>query len=208
MNEGSLLVVEIPSSNRTYSSRVRRLVEEGMGSLQAHYAMACFNQGLCRSLLAVVDGPVGVSLFYSIKLEPEHTLGVIYYVVVKREFRGESIGRVLVLSTEHVLEDDGVDAVVATTRADNQHSRRLFGSLGYTEIPLQSIEEKYGEMFTKLTCSYEDDVVLAKRFKADVSDLIAVLGIKSNEEKIEELWRTLCYVPWKQARLYSQSRSS
>lgn len=200
MSKRELLVVEVDSSERGAAASISKLVEEGMGAWQSHYAMACFNQGYCRGLIALSGVPLGVSLFYSISLEPGYSVGVIYYIVVKREYRGQGIGRVLVLSTEHLLEGEGSQVIVATTRADNHPSRKLFSSLGYDEVPLYSIEDKYGELFTKLTCSYEDDVAFVKSAGIELSDLMSAFNTRANTEKIERLWYSLCYRPWRQTR--------
>lgn len=200
MSKSELLVAEVDSSERNAGASISELVEEGMGAWQAHYAMACFNQGYCRGLVALSGVPLGVSLFYSTRLEPGYSVGVIYYIVVRREYRGQGIGRVLVLSTEHLLESEGSKVIVATTRADNYSSRRLFSSLGYNEIPLRSIEDKCGELFTKLTCSYEDDVAFVKSAGMDLSDLISTFNTKVNIEKIERLWYSICYRPWRQTK--------
>lgn len=199
-SEGELTVVEVDPSVRDAAARLSELVEEAMGPWQAHYAVSCFSQGYCRGLMAMSEVPLGVSLFYSVDLEPGYSVGVIYYIVVKREFRGQGIGRVLVLSAEHILESEGARVIVATARADNLPSRRMFRSLGYDEIPLDSIEGRCGELFTKLTCSYEDDVAFVKSAGIDLSGLISTFGSRVNAEKIERLWYSLCYRPWRQMR--------
>ncbi|MCS7099458.1 MAG: GNAT family N-acetyltransferase [Sulfolobales archaeon] len=200
MGEGSLLVVEVDSSDRDLVRRVVELVKKGMGVWQAHYAAACLNQRVCRGLAAILEKLVGALLFYSTRLEPGHSLGVIYYVVVEEEYRGMGIGKVLVSSAEYVLESEGVDLVVATARSENSRSKRLFSSLGYVEVPLHTIEEEYGELLTKLTCSYEDDVVFYKNLRAKFEEFVSVLDLESNTEKIEKLWYALCYKPWRELK--------
>jgi len=200
VSKSSLLVVEVDSSEPSVASSIAELIEEGMGSWQTHYAMACFKQGYCRGLVVLSDAPLGASLFYSLSLEPRYKMGVIYYVVVKREHRGRGIGLILVSSAEHVLEAEGSDIVVATTRADNYRSRRLFSSLGYEEVPLHSIEENYGGLFTKLTCSYEDDVALVKSIRISFAKLIEAFSYRHNKDRIERLWYSLCYRPWRELR--------
>ncbi len=201
MSQETLLVVE-PDS-RTASELVS-LVEEGMGAWQARYAVECLNQGVCRGLVAYSRIPLGAVLFYSVGLDPSYVLGVIYYVVVGEGYRRRGVGRVLVASAEHVLEEEGADVVLATTRVENLGSRRLFYSMGYREVPLHSIEEECGDLLTKLTCSYEDDLALVKEIGAGFEDVLAALGAKPNARRVERLWYSLCYRPWRSIRLRAQ----
>ncbi|MEM1623382.1 MAG: GNAT family N-acetyltransferase [Sulfolobales archaeon] len=204
MSESTLRVVEVDSLDHLAALSIAKLIEEEMGGWQSHYAMACFKQGYCRGLVVLSDALLGASLFYSLDLEPRYRMGVIYYVVVKREYRGRGIGLVLVSSAEYLLETEGSDIVVATTRADNYRSRRLFGSLGYEEVPLHSIEESYGDLFTKLTCSYEDDVALVKSIRVSFAELIKAFRFRHNKDRIERLWYSLCYRPWRELRSYKK----
>ncbi|MCX8185123.1 MAG: GNAT family N-acetyltransferase [Sulfolobales archaeon] len=200
MSEDSLSVVEVDSSDYGLVKKVVELVEKTMGMWQAHYASTCFNQKICRSLAIASEKLLGVVLFYTAQLELDRSLGVIYYVVVREEYRGRGFGKVLVSSAEYLLEDAGVDLVVATARSENTPSRNLFNSLGYSEISLHAIEEIYGELLTKLTCGYEDDLVFFKNMRASLTEVLSVLSLESNLKKIEELWYTLCYRPWREMR--------
>jgi ribosomal protein S18 acetylase RimI-like enzyme len=194
-----LTVAEVVGSGEL--DTIRRIVEGGMGAWQAYYATTCVEQGYCRALVAFEYGrPAGVSLFYRLELQPRVSVGVVYYVVVGGEFRRRGIGRALVASAEHLLEEEGVDAVVATTRFDNVGSRKLFGSLGYLEIPLEVVESMFGEAVTKLTCSYEDDLLLFKGLTVDLEGLMEALSTPQNLRQVERLWYGLCYRPWLRSR--------
>ncbi len=197
MSGEELLVVE---PDRGAAPEVADLVGKSMGPWQARYAAECLAQGICRAFVAYSRAPLGASLFYSLSLEPGHVLGVIYYVVVRRDYRRRGLGRVLVASAEHALEDEGADVVLATARAGNLASRRLFSSMGYREVSLQSLEERWGELLTMVTCGYDDDLALVKEIGARLEDVLAALGVESNARKVERLWYSLCYRPWRSMR--------
>lgn len=195
----SLVVAEVVGGEEL--GTIRRIVEQGMGGWQAYYATACLEQGYCRALLALEDGkPAGVALFYRLDLPPRSSVGVLYYVVVEEGFRRRGVGRALVASAEHLLEEEGVDAIIATTRFDNLGSRRLFGSLGYVELPIEVVEERCGDVVTKLTCSYEDDLLLFKGLTVDLEELLEVLSTPQGSRRVERLWYSLCYRPWLRLR--------
>jgi len=195
----SLVVTEAVSSEEL--GTIRSIVECSMGSWQAYYATTCVEQGYCRAILAFENGePAGVALFYKLDLQPRASVGVIYYVVVEERFRRRGIGRVLVASVEHLLEEERVDAIIATTRFDNAGSRKLFGDLGYVELPLEVVEDRCGEVITRLTCSYEDDLLLFKGLTVDLEELVEILSIPQNSRQVERLWYSLCYRPWLRLR--------
>jgi GNAT superfamily N-acetyltransferase len=199
----SLVIAEVTGSEEL--GIVRRIVESSMGSWQAYYATTCVEQGYCRALVAFEYGrPAGVSLFYKLELQPRVSVGVVYYVVVEEGFRRRGIGKALVASVEHLLEEEWVDAIVATTRFDNIGSRKLFGSFGYVEVPLEVVEDRCGEVVTKLTCSYEDDLLLFKGLTVNLEGLVEALGTPQNLRQVERLWYSLCYRPWLRLRRTSR----
>lgn len=195
----SLAVVEVLGSGEL--GTIRRVIEQGMGAWQAYYATTCVELGYCRVLLALENSELaGVALFYRLDILPRLSVGVIYYVVVEERFRRRGVGRVLVASVEHILEEEGVDAIIATTRFDNVGSRRLFGSLGYVELPIEVIEERCGDVAIKLTCSYEDDLILFKGLTVDLEELVEILSTPQSFRQVERLWYSLCYRPWLRLR--------
>ncbi len=195
----SLVVTEAVGSEEL--GTIESIVERSMGPWQAYYAATCVEQGYCRAILAFEDGePAGVALFYKLDLQPRASIGIIYYVVVVEGFRRRGIGRVLAASAEYLLEEERVDAIVATTRFDNVGSRKLFGDLGYVELPLGIVEDRCGEVITRLTCSYEDDLLLFKGLTIDLEELVEILSNPQNSRQVERLWYSLCYRPWLRLR--------
>jgi GNAT superfamily N-acetyltransferase len=168
-----------------------QLLEESMGWFHAYYARSCIEVGICRALLAYEDGSViGAILFYSVDLEPLPTT-VIYYVVVGPRYRNKGVGKALVASVESVFDDERV--FIATMRAGNMASRRMFAGLGYRETYIDSLSNDLAEFIEMLTCGYEDDVVMYK----GIHTLEILARHPTNFGVVERVWRNVCYEPWR-----------
>ncbi len=166
-----------------------------MGEYHAYYANASRVLG-AKGLIAKINGRVaGSTIFY--RIEGPLSLGVIYYVAVYPEFQGNSIGKVLVLSAEEVLGD--VDVYLATIEKENVVSQRLFSSLGYILVDMNSLYLRDSSLTKALkmaACAYEDDVAALKSVKVDVNSTINMLKIKDMIRVIKKVWKKGCYKPW------------
>ena len=165
-----------------------RLVRRVMGFYNYYYASATSTLG-ARGLVAKVNGvAAGSVVFYAVELELT-TVGVIYYVVVKPQFRGLGLSRVLIASAEVLMESDyGAECFIATTTSDNLASIRAFAGLGYEVRSLSGYGEGVEDEFINLVaCAYEDDVAMVK------GDLRLT---DSDMDRAYEVWRRACYEPW------------
>ena len=117
-----------------------------------------------------------------------------YYVVVARGHRGRGLGKVLVTSAEELC---GADVYLATTTEDNVASRRMFRSLCYAEYAWSRLETLYGwdvvDELVRLTCGYEDDVVMVRPAKklGELAEALKAHGAP------DEVWERVCYEPWR-----------
>ncbi len=173
-----------------------RMVKSVMGWWHGYYAKASRAIG-ARGLVLKVDGDsIGSTIYYSIKL-PSLSIGVVYYVVVRREYRGRGYGKILVSSAEELMEP--VDLIVATINGDNRSSISMFNSLSYKLYKWDELYEINGSLsdaIYRVTCSYEDDIVAIKT-SLDISE------VKFNQSDMEEsmkVWDTACYRPWRRLK--------
>lgn len=155
----------------------------------AHAALE--NRGV--GLVAAVNHRIaGSAIGYVAGFEPPK-IGVIYYVYVKREHRGRGLGKVLVASLEELLENMGAEILIASTRGHNIASRRLFNSMGYSELTWENVEELLGgekaRALEMASCSYEDDIIMVKPY-------VKLLNIELDVGNYEDLWFNICYKPW------------
>jgi len=159
-----------------------------MGHWHAYYAsQAKTLDGI--GLVALVDGRVaGSTIGYLVNASP--TLGVVYYVAVREEFRGLMLGKILILSLEEVL--GGAQLYVATMQSRNKRSMKTFASLCYKLYKwseLEEVDEDLAEYIYRSTCSYEDDIVAVKG-RLDVKPARNAL------EAAMSIWEEACYKPW------------
>jgi hypothetical protein len=82
---------------------------------------------------------------------------------------------------------------VATMRAGNMASRRMFADLGYRETYIDSLSNELAEFIEMLTCGYEDDVVVYK----GIHSLEILARHPTNFAVVERVWRKVCYEPWR-----------
>ncbi len=174
---------------------VRSMVSSAMGRLHGYYASTVVENGSARVLVAY-DGSGkarGVEVFYNASIDGMKAC-IHYYVVVARGWRGMGIGKVLVLSAEELCR---ADVYLATTTWENMASRRMFQSLCYEEHAWDEIEEAYGwdavSELVKLTCGYEDDLVLVKPGK-NMEELLKALERRGAPKGV---WNRVCYEPWR-----------
>lgn len=172
---------------------IKTILAKAMGWYHAYFAVACLELGRCKALVAFIDDvEVGSILFYNVKLSPGD-LTVIYYVVVEDGYRGSGIGKALVTSAEYISNSD---MYIATTNRGNIASRKMFRDLGYSEIPLDHLNENTVDFVERVACSYEDDIALYK----GVVELDYLASIPLNRVIANHLWRELCFNPWRRIR--------
>lgn len=170
-------------------------MKSSVGWYHSYFASTCIEEGICRVLIASESGvDIGTAVFYEALTKPFPTT-VIYYVAVNSAFRGRGVGKALVASVESLF-DDNSRVFLATTRESNTPSRRLFQGLGYNEVHIELLEGIVAEVIEKLTCSYEDDVVLFK----GVKDIGVFAHFHENLIVAEKTWEKVCYEPWKRLR--------
>lgn len=99
----------------------------------------------------------------------------------------------LVASVEELYGDNNV--YLASTTLNNASAIRMFNSMGYEAIQIEQLYETYGDKadnVIKLTCGYDDDVILLKN--ADTERLVRFLD--SIKRDVNRVWETNCYKPW------------
>jgi len=183
------------------------IIGSSMEGYNIWYVNSCIELGICNVLIASLDDKVvGVGVYYVVNTSPER-VGVIYYVVVDRRYRGLGIGKSLIASIEEVLEGDKVSIYLATTREGNKVVRKLLTSFGYFEIPLDvGVLGEVLEVIERITCGYDDDLLFIKTSQDTVktlNSLITELGFLTRQDNIEvinRLWRKICYEVWLRSR--------
>ncbi|MCS7111557.1 MAG: GNAT family N-acetyltransferase [Ignisphaera sp.] len=186
----------VEECNKECIDDVGEILERSLSWFHAYYASVCIEQGICRALVCRdKDIIAGVGVFYAVETKPT-SIGVIYYVAVEKNFRGHGIGKAIVASMEELMEIDGVEFYIASTRSDNIASRRMLEELNYSCILLEDLDNDFREIVEALACAYEDDVLYIKSVKGNVEQFKSVLLDEANRRKIRKLWSTLCHGPW------------
>ncbi len=186
VREGTVEFLNIASS----------IIEEEMGQLHSYYAVESVRRRLSKVLIAFIDGaPAGVGVYYVINGKLIQVC-VHYYIVVRKEYRKMGLGKILVASIEELNRE--VHGFIATTTYENHISRKLFGSLGYSEYTWDYIEEALGykafKEILRATCGFEDDLIMVK---SEAMRPLELLSLLSNERKvIRILWENICWQPW------------
>ncbi|HIP57116.1 MAG TPA: GNAT family N-acetyltransferase [Ignisphaera aggregans] len=181
------------------------LIEDSMGWWHGYYAKACFRANVCKCISLSIDGEcVGVGLYYVLNTKP--VIGVVYYIAVIPRLRGRGLGKVLLASIEHLMEEERVEMSIATSALDNENAIRLFKSMGYAILEWSELAERLGydvyELLLKATCGYEDDVVMIKSFKGGRLDKVLTDLVNSrNIRTANRVWYTICYEPWRRIRM-------
>ena len=106
------------------------------------------------------------------------------------------LGKILVASIEEINKE--VNGFIATTTLENRISRKLFGSLGYSEYTWDYLERILGykafREILRATCGFEDDLIMVK---SEATSPLELLSLLSNERKvIRILWENICWRPW------------
>ena len=168
-----------------------------MGWWHSYYASVVARSSVGTWLCLLVDNELtGASVLYYIP-STEPLVGVLYYIVIREDYEGLGLGKVLLASSEEILEARGCQVFVASTTSDNIRSRRLFRSMGYAEVEIDDLlsfgRYRDVELVIKALCGFEDDVLLIKG--ASAAELIAI--VKRSAQAVRSLWRSLCYEPWR-----------
>ncbi|NPA23103.1 MAG: GNAT family N-acetyltransferase [Crenarchaeota archaeon] len=162
----SLCKVEIYEASKRDLQLVKRLIREIFDRWHSYYA----ERGLASHnvLVARVDGLiVGFVQFKVVDLGVK--IGHIYYMGVRRAYRGRGIGRTLVVRAEGCMKDH-VACFIASTQENNVPVLRLFRSLGYSVISWRRAYEILKGLGAELEDEYDlmwkiydyDDVALLK----------------------------------------------
>ncbi len=170
------------------------VVRQVMGEYHGVYAEAAVRGAGGTGLVLYVDGALAGAAVGYVARGPVD-LGVLYYIVVKSEFRGQGLSRVLIASLEYVLEDDGAQVFYTTVERGNMASIRAFSSLCYSVFEPRVLADiiGYNALLGVLhaACSYEDEVVLIKDAGRVLIELTHV-GLDS----YKDVWWETCYKPW------------
>lgn len=179
------------------------VIDEVISSVMEHYHIryvnACLGLGICRGLVAVLNGNVcGVGVYYVVESYP-HKVGVHYYVAVKAEFRGMGVGKALISSMEELMSSDHVSIYLATAKSGNEVIKSILSRLGYIEVPLNSLG-RLSDVVKKLTCGYDDDLLFMRLYNnlnKSPTSALDFLTAHPNSDLINKLWRKLCYDVWR-----------
>ena len=173
-----------------------KIIGERLGEYHAYYAEVAatspYGSWLCLELQGSV---IGSSIVYVLPTDP--TVGVVYYIALSKGFESKGLGKVLLASSEEILEMRGCKAFIASTTLDNIKSISLFKSMGYAAITIDEIydamDHRDVDLLLRALCSYEDDVVFIKGM-----DLDAIIDvIEKSSKRVAKLWRKICYEPWR-----------
>lgn len=176
-----------------------------MGWWHGYYAKACFRASVCRCVSLNIDSKcVGIGLYYVLNTRP--IIGVVYYIAIASKLRGQGLGKVLLASIEHLMEEEGAEVFIATSALDNENAIRLFKSMGYIVLEWSELVKHVGydvyELLLRATCGYEDDVVMIKSFKSDKFDRVLTNLVNNRNIRVaNRVWYTICYEPWRRVRM-------
>ncbi len=177
-----------------------KIVEDVMGWWHGYYARAAIKK--LRSsvgLVAKVNGsPAGAAIGFAAEGEGP-TVGVVYYIVVLRGYRGKGIGKALLSRLENELARRGAELFIATIEEGNTASKGLFTSLGYTVLSISEAEKRFGwealEALLHAACSYEEEYIAVKELTG-VGSMLKCLRVGA----YREVWWRACYEPWLELR--------
>ena len=176
-----------------------KLISEELSRYHQVFAKAAVENGGSGVVVKVNGIDAGSAVGYTV-VGPMLTVGVIYYVYVRRGYRGLGLGKVLVTSLEELLEGEGSKVYVASTTGDNIRSQRLFESLGYRVLGWSTAERELGydvvEVLEAIACMYDDDVIMVKPYSRSLLLKLRSLDYRS-------LWYNICYKPWLEYRGYT-----
>lgn len=113
---------------------------------------------------AFLEGePVGLSM---LKMLDDHN-GYVYYVAVSPEMRGKKVGRRLLQDSVEYFMNRGAGEIFAGISEDNEESKGLFASQGFTQVSFSELSRRFGRlhavnMYRKMVI-VSGEVVYAKR---------------------------------------------
>jgi ribosomal protein S18 acetylase RimI-like enzyme len=176
-----------------------KLMSEELSRYHQVFAKAAVENGGLGVIIRVNGVDVGSAIGYTAE-GSMLTVGVIYYVYIRRSYRGSGFGKVLVASMEELLEGKGSRVYVASTTRDNIESQRLFKSLGYRVLEWSIAESELGydvvEALEAIACMYDDDIIMVKPYSRSLLSKLRRLDYRS-------LWFNICYKPWLDYRSYT-----
>jgi len=176
------------------------VVSRALNPWNAYYAKSAVESGVASFATLLIDGvPRGCSVFYTLDTDP--IVGVVYYIAIDPPLWGRGLGKVLLASTEELLELRGSRLFVATTREDNVASRALFSSMNYAEKRLDELyaeSPRAAENLVRALCSFEDDVVMYRG--AGLKTLLK--AFERCGRVCRDVWYRICYIPWARSRFF------
>ncbi len=146
--------------------QIRKLISECFSSWHAYYA----KRGLKNHDIIIAELADKIIGFVEFKVvDIGIPIGHIYYMCVKREYRGRGIGKNLLTKCEEILFKRNVRAIIATTQEYNVPVKKLFRKFGYLIIDWKTaykilknlganIEDEYDLMWA--IYDYDDTVLL------------------------------------------------
>ncbi len=150
--------------------KIKNLIDSCFSNWHAYYA----KRGLKNHevyVAEVCNDVVGFIEFKVVNIGID--VGHIYYMCVRRDFRGRGIGRRLVEYCENVFKSRDVSAIIATTQEYNIPVINLFKKLGYLIVDwytayriLKNIGANIEDEYDLMWKIYDyDDLVLLKVLK-------------------------------------------
>lgn len=142
---------------------VIEIAESVLGLFHKYFIMRSL--GSSRTLVAKVNGRVvGFIMYYTVRLS-NIRLGVLYYMAVVSSYQGRGVGKQLLSEAERNLLSR-VDAIIASTRLENEKVQEMFRSRGYTVLTWSELEDLTSwvvvDKLLKVLHAYDDDIVMVK----------------------------------------------
>jgi len=183
-------------------TRALKLISEELSKYHQVFVRAAIENNGLGLVLRVNGVDVGSVIGYSTG-DHRVTVGVIYYVYVRRGYWNRGYGKVLVTSMEELLEGRGSKIYVASTSSNNIRSQKLFQSLGYEVLEWSELVNKLGhdvvEVLEAIGCMYDDDMIMIKPYNK-------TLLSKLKNVEYRSLWYKTCYKPWLEYRRHANMK--
>ncbi len=158
-DSSSLLQVRVRPATLNDRSTVIKILRESFTGSYRYWAIRGMDETLV--LVAEVNGRIaGVAEVYTTRVGGYGKVGVVYFLAVRKEYRGMGIGKKLVLEAEELFRREKCTYSAASTVESNRASQGLFRSLGYSLFRKGS--RVYWDLVEALS-AYEDDVVMVKK---------------------------------------------
>ena len=150
--------VKVREARKGEMKEVIRIFEESFTGSYRYWAVR--DLPYTYVLVAEIGGEVvGAAELYCKRTHEYGRVGVIYFLAVRRSYRGRGVGSLLVKEAEKLFRSWGCRYSAASTQSSNRASLTLFKKLGYRVYRKNTRE--FGTLVSALY-AYEDDVIFLK----------------------------------------------